>query len=138
LSSAFLIGSVLLVVLLFPSLMGYYMFFDFHPFAFSLTTDTITLLFLFILLMVSFCIMFFSSFYMRGDLKNRWFLVVLLMFILRMVLLSLASRLFVIFIAWDGLGVTRFFLVIFYLNWDSISGAIVTVLTNRLGDYCLF
>jgi len=43
-----------------------------------------------------------------------------------------------IFIAWDGLGVTRFFLVIFYLNWDRISGAMVTVLTNRLGDYCLF
>lgn len=55
-----------------------------------------------------------------------------------MILLSLASSLFVIFIAWDGLGVTRFFLVIYYLNWDSISGAIVTVLTNRLGDYCLF
>jgi len=114
------------------------MFFDFHPLAFSLTTDTITLLFLFILLMVSFSIIFFSSFYIRGDLKNRWFLVVLLIFILRMVLLSLASSLFVIFIAWDGLGVTRFFLVIFYLNWDSISGAMVTVLTNRLGDYCLF
>lgn len=36
------------------------------------------------------------------------------------------------------MGVTRFFLVMFYLNWDRISGAIVTVLTNRLGDYCLF
>jgi len=54
------------------------------------------------------------------------------------VLLSFASRIFMIFIAWDGLGVTRFFLVMFYLNWDRISGAIVTVLTNRLGDYCLF
>lgn len=138
LSSAFLILSMLVGVLVFPSLSTYFIFFDFYPFSLAVTTDTITLLFLFILLIVSFCIMFFSSFYMSGDLKNRWFLVVLLMFILRMVLLSLASSLFVIFIAWDGLGVTRFFLVMYYLNWDRISGAIVTVLTNRLGDYCLF
>lgn len=138
LSSAFLILYVLCLVLVFPSVRGSYIFFDFYPFVLRFTTDVYTLLFLFLLLMVSLRIIFFSSFYMRGDLKNRWFLVILLIFILRIVLLSLASRLFVIFIAWDGLGVTRFFLVIFYLNWDRISGAMVTVLTNRLGDYCLF
>lgn len=138
LSSAFLIFFSLILAVLFPSLSTSFLLFDFYPFALAISTDVYTLLFLFILLIVSLRIMFFSSFYMRGDLKNSWFLVILLIFILSMVLLSLASRLFIIFIAWDGLGVTRFFLVIYYLNWDSISGGMVTVLTNRLGDYCLF
>ena len=39
---------------------------------------------------------------------------------------------------WDLLGVSRFFLVLFYNNWDSCSGAMNTVLTNRLGDFFLF
>ncbi len=60
------------------------------------------------------------------------------LFILRIVLLSIADRIYLLFIAWDGLGVSRFFLVMYYINWDRISGAIVTVITNRLGDYCLF
>jgi NADH:ubiquinone oxidoreductase subunit 5 (subunit L)/multisubunit Na+/H+ antiporter MnhA subunit len=53
-------------------------------------------------------------------------------------MLALADSVYILFIAWDGLGVSSFFLVIYYMNWDSISGAIVTVITNRLGDYCLF
>jgi len=55
-----------------------------------------------------------------------------------MVILALADRIYILFIAWDGLGVSSFFLVIYYINWDRISGAMVTVITNRLGDYCLF
>lgn len=36
------------------------------------------------------------------------------------------------------MGVSRFFLVFFYNNWDSCRGAINTVLTNRIGDFFLF
>lgn len=138
LSSGIVLFCFLLLVILFPFCVFYYLLFDFSPFVLGMGLDNYTVVFLFILLLISCSIMFFSSFYMRGDLKNTWFLVILLLFIIRIILLSLSSRIFVIFIAWDGLGVTRFFLVMYYLNWDRISGAMVTVLTNRLGDYCLF
>ena len=36
------------------------------------------------------------------------------------------------------MGISRFFLVLFYNNWDRCRGAMNTVLTNRLGDYFLF
>lgn len=36
------------------------------------------------------------------------------------------------------LGISSFFLVLFYNNWDSCSGAMNTVLTNRLGDFFIF
>ena len=36
------------------------------------------------------------------------------------------------------LGISSFFLVLFYNNWDRNSGAINTALTNRLGDFFLF
>lgn len=99
LSSAIVLTLLILVVIIFPLIRVYFILFDFYPFIVAFTTDVYTILFLFLLLMVSIRIMFFASFYIRGDLKNSWFLVVLLMFISRIILLSLASRLFVIFIA---------------------------------------
>ncbi|PZR22103.1 MAG: hypothetical protein DI535_26950 [Citrobacter freundii] len=36
------------------------------------------------------------------------------------------------------LGISSFFLVLFYNNWDRCRGAINTALTNRLGDYFMF
>lgn len=41
-------------------------------------------------------------------------------------------------LSWDLLGISSFFLVLFYNNWDSCRGAINTALTNRLGDYFIF
>nr|AOW68763.1 NADH dehydrogenase subunit 5 [Plectus aquatilis] len=109
-----------------------------ESFDFGLVVDLYVLLFLFILFSISFIIMFFTSFYMSGDLSLGWFFVILFLFILSMVMLALADSVYLLFIAWDGLGVSSFFLVMYYMNWDSISGAMVTVMTNRLGDYCLF
>nr|AOW68750.1 NADH dehydrogenase subunit 5 [Plectus acuminatus] len=109
-----------------------------EAFEFSLCIDLYVLLFLFILFSISIIIMFFTSFYMAGDLSLGWFFVTLFLFILSMVMLALADSVYMLFIAWDGLGVSSFFLVMYYMNWDSISGAMVTVMTNRLGDYCLF
>jgi len=91
-------------------------FMNLESFEFSLGLDFYALLFLFILLRISTIIIFFTSFYMSGDLRLGWFFVTLFLFILRMVLLSLADRIYLLFIAWDGLGVSSFFLVMYYIN----------------------
>jgi NADH:ubiquinone oxidoreductase subunit 5 (subunit L)/multisubunit Na+/H+ antiporter MnhA subunit len=127
-----------LLVLLLPNHKMSVKAMNLESFEFGLSVDLYVLLFLFILFRISIVIIFFTSFYISGDLRIGWFFVTLFLFILSMVLLALADRVYILFIAWDGLGVSRFFLVIYYINWDSISGAIVTVMTNRLGDYCLF
>jgi NADH-ubiquinone oxidoreductase chain 5 len=51
-----------------------------------------------------------------------------------MLVLILGSRPIAFIFGWDGLGVTRYLLVAYFSRWDSSNRAIVTILTNRLGD----
>jgi len=44
------------------------------------------------------------------------------------------SSLVTLFIGWDGLGITSYFLVLYYNNWTRSNRALVTVLSNRVGD----
>ena len=52
--------------------------------------------------------------------------------------LNFSNRIFTMLLRWDLLGISSFFLVLFYNNWDRCRGAINTALTNRLGDYFMF
>jgi len=63
--------------------------------------------------------------------------VSLLGFVSSMILLVIRGSLFSLFIGWEGLGVTSFILIIFFQNWVSFKGGLLTVLTNRLGDAIL-
>lgn len=40
-----------------------------------------------------------------------------------------------VFFIWDILGLISFILVFYYSNWDSLSGALNTILSNRWGDF---
>jgi len=51
-----------------------------------------------------------------------------------MIILILASRLYLSLVGWDGLGVTSFLLVIYFKNRKSLGRGIITALTNRRGD----
>lgn len=51
-------------------------------------------------------------------------------------LIFIPNSLFLL-IGWDGLGVMSFLLVIYYQNAYSLSGGMVTALTNRIGDVFL-
>lgn len=53
-------------------------------------------------------------------------------------MLNFSRRIFTILLSWDLLGISSFFLVLFYNNWDRNSGAINTALTNRIGDFFIF
>lgn len=41
-------------------------------------------------------------------------------------------------IFWEYLGVLRFFLILFYLNYISLRASVVTLVSSRFGDVCLF
>lgn len=97
-----------------------------------------SILFFFILIIVVLSVFLFTSFYLSGELKFTYFFLVLLIFILRMVFLNFSRNLLSLLVSWDLLGISSYFLVLFYNNWDSNVGSINVALTNRLGDYFLF
>nr|AGI96040.1 NADH dehydrogenase subunit 5 [Ascaridia sp. GHL-2013] len=96
------------------------------------------LLFSLVLLVVTLSVLLFSSYYLEGELSFGYYCFVLLVFVGSMFGLVFGAGGFTVLLCWDILGVSSFFLVLFYNNWDSCSGAMNTVLTNRLGDFFLF
>lgn len=89
-------------------------------------------------MIVTLSVLVFSSYYLSGELYFSYYLFILMIFVLRMFRLSFRNNSFSIILSWDLLGISSFFLVLFYNNWDRCSGAINTVLTNRLGDFFIF
>lgn len=96
------------------------------------------ILFSFILILVTFRVLVFRTYYLNGELNFNYYYFVLLIFVGRIFRLNFRNRIFTILVRWDLLGISRFFLVLFYNNWDRCRGAINTALTNRLGDYFIF
>nr|QXT44858.1 NADH dehydrogenase subunit 5 [Crassicauda sp. Ningbo-2019] len=106
---------------------------------FTCKFDSDLCLFFLVLLLVSFMIFIYGCFYMFGSVRLVYFFLVLFSFVLSMGGLILFSNSVVLtLIFWDYLGISSFFLVLFYNNLSSRTGAMSTVFTNRIGDYCIF
>ena len=96
-------------------------------------------LFFLVLLSVSFMIFVYGSFYMVGVSRLFYFFFVLFSFVMSMCgLIVFSGNILVTLIFWDFLGVSSFFLVLFYGNVSSRSGSMSTIFTNRIGDFCIF
>nr|YP_004927923.1 NADH dehydrogenase subunit 5 [Cucullanus robustus]ACV96759.1 NADH dehydrogenase subunit 5 [Cucullanus robustus] len=140
--SVFLIVVVLFIMLflvfLFPFCKLLIIFFDweFLGLKFSLMFNSLS--FSLILVVVTLSVMFYSSFYLAGEINFCYYYFMLLVFVMSMFFLIFSNSVFTILLMWDLLGISSFFLVLFYNNWDSCSGSMNTALTNRLGDYFLF
>lgn len=85
-------------------------------------------------LLVSCCVIMFSSFYMRHEENVRRFIWLVMLFVFSMILLIFVPRLLGMMVGWDGLGVVSFVLVIYYKDKVSLGSAIITFLSNRVGD----
>lgn len=101
-------------------------FIDFYSIIFSFTVFIVTIL-----------ISIYSVSYMCDDKEKKVFFIFLFLFSLRIQILIFSFSYSRVLMGWDGLGITSFFLIIFYHRSKRLYGSIVTVIRNRLGD-CFF
>lgn len=101
---------------------------------FSIFADWIRLLFFSVLCLIVSCVLKFSCVYMAKDIFRIRFTWLVLRFVLSMSFLIFIPHFFFLLIGWDGLGITRFLLVIYYLRDSSWAAGMKTYLINRLGD----
>ena len=91
--------------------------------------------FILVLFLVFFIIIIFSFFYLNNYIFYFYFLYFLFLFSLRMIFFLIRKSSFFIYIFWDYLGVTSFFLVLYYIRLNSFFGSLKTIITNRWGDF---
>lgn len=105
--------------------------------SFSVLCDSSCILFIFSLTSVSLSVLVWSYYYLERELLLRRFFCLVFSFLASIVILVFSSDLLRLFVAWDLLGFTSFFLVIFYRRRSSLAGGLLTGLTNRIGDIFL-
>jgi len=86
------------------------------------------------LISISFSVLVWSYFYLNSESDFRRFQSIILLFLCSMFILVCSADLLSLFVAWDLLGFTSIFLVLFFRTRASISGGVLTGLSNRLGD----
>lgn len=103
--------------------------------------DFYSIMFSFIVLFISSIIFFYSKYYIDEDKNQLGFRLLLVSFVISMLFLIFSPNIIILLLGWDGLGLTSFLLVIYYIRFSSSVAGIVTFLTNRLGDvfflYCI-
>ncbi len=90
------------------------------------------------LILIFFCIFLFSLIYFKNRKDFLRFFFILIIFFFSILILIFHNRGLILFLGWDGLGVSSYILVCYYINWKSLNGGIITLLTNRIGDICFF
>jgi len=72
------------------------------------------------------------------EVRYRNFCTLVFFFLASMIGLVLSVNLLTLFIFWDLLGFSSFFLVVYYRSHSVVGGGLLTACTNRLGDCFLF
>ena len=102
-----------------------------------LMADSSSYIFLLTLTSISVTVLTWSYFYIDSDSVYRRFLMLIFLFLGSIFILVFSADLLCLFVAWDLLGFTSFFLVIINRSRSSLGGGLLTGLTNRLGDVFL-
>lgn len=109
----------------------------FHFHRFRISYFSISIIFCLTVIWVTLTVIFFSNIYISHRNNQPTFLIWLNLFVIRMLILLIRNRWWLIFLGWEGLGLTSFYLVAFYRRWFAHNGRILTFITNRIGDACL-
>nr|QXU59656.1 NADH dehydrogenase subunit 5 [Cephalochlamys namaquensis] len=103
-----------------------------------ISVDTVTL---FILLMLAICFIYVLSYthHYFGDYSVSCALnFIICLFVGVMATLVCTGDFLTTLIFWEYLGVVSYFLIIFYMSYLSLRSSIITLVSSRFGDVCLF
>jgi len=101
---------------------------------FPVVIDCISLSFAGVVCLISSWVVVYRGFYISHETYLRRFLFLVFLFVVAMNLLIFSPRMLTLMVGWDGLGVISFLLVVYYIDYNSYSAGIITVLRNRIGD----
>ncbi len=101
---------------------------------FSVVLDWVRVRFGCVVLLISSCVMIFRCEYISEEVFLPRFRWLVLLFVLSISFVIFIPNLVAILLGWDGLGLVSFLLVIYYQNFKSLRGGMLTVLINRVGD----
>nr|UHJ18872.1 NADH dehydrogenase subunit 5 [Psyttalia incisi] len=96
--------------------------------------DWMSLMFLSTVLMISSLVILYSMKYMEMDTSMKRFMLLILIFVLSMMLMIISPNMISILLGWDGLGLSSYCLVAYYMNKKSFNSSMTTILMNRVGD----
>nr|YP_001648407.1 NADH dehydrogenase subunit 5 [Bugula neritina]AAT79563.1 NADH dehydrogenase subunit 5 [Bugula neritina] len=103
----------------------------------TLLLDKTSMIFSSTILLISFSVMLFTTSYMATDQNIKYFIMTVVTFIASMNALIFFPNLITILLGWDGLGLSSYLLVLYYMNEKAMNAAMLTALTNRIGDALL-
>lgn len=105
-----------------------------QPLSLSILLDTTGITLIITVMFIASNVLFFATTYIIGDKFIHRFIALVVSFVIAICLLVLLPNIFTLLIGWDGLGLTSYLLVLYYQTPKSQSAAIITAITNRLGD----
>nr|YP_010286159.1 NADH dehydrogenase subunit 5 [Hydatigera sp. XHPW10]UKS07997.1 NADH dehydrogenase subunit 5 [Hydatigera sp. XHPW10] len=94
-----------------------------------------------ILMMLVICFLyayFYTGHYFGNELVGWDLLKVITLFVVVMGILVSTGDFLSTLIFWEYLGVVSFFLILFYDNYLSLRSSVITLVSSRFGDVCLF
>lgn len=100
--------------------------------------DTVRIL-IYLMLLVCFAYArLYTNHYFSGDANWLNLYYIICAFVLVMASLVFTGDYLSSLIFWEYLGVVRYFLILFYLRYLSLRSSVVTLVSSRFGDVCLF
>lgn len=96
--------------------------------------DQSSLIFLICVILIAASVIVFRYSYIAFSSTNSGFHLLVILFVVSMLILILSPNLITLILGWDGLGISSFFLVIFYKRNKSFNAGLLTALSNRVGD----
>jgi len=106
-------------------------------FKICLCCDSSSIIFSQTLVCISVSVLVWAFYYIDFEVSFRRFICVNFLFLGSIFALVFSADLLSLFVAWDLLGFTSFFLVVYYRSRFSLAGGLLTGLTNRIGDVFL-
>jgi NADH-ubiquinone oxidoreductase chain 5 len=109
--------------------------FDYFNISWNLLFDDLSVTMLVVVSLISLIVLIYSYDYMINDPHLIRFFTYILLFVFCMFILVTTSSLPILFIGWEGVGLTSFLLVSFwYTRLETNLGAVLAIVMNRVGD----